>query len=100
MRGVEGGVGDVGDGGEPVLRQVLPALGVGHPCQGEEHSQYEKIDHYDYIVIINIAMVTTPRQFFFIHPSYLFRESNILTVLLFFRLPPGAETHYKHSFIS
>ena len=35
LRWVEGGVGDVGDGGEPVLRQVLPALGVGIPCQGE-----------------------------------------------------------------
>ena len=60
VRGVEGGIGDVGDCGEPVLRQVLPALGVGHPCQGEWYSQYEKNDHYDYIniVIITMAMVS------------------------------------------
>ena len=74
LRGVEGGVGDVGDGGEPVLRQVLPALGVGHPCQGEEYSQYEKIDHYDYIVIITIAMVShhcyDTKAVFFVHHFY------------------------------
>ena len=74
VRGVEGGVGDVGDCGEPVLRQVLPALGVGHPCQGEEHSQYEKNDHYDYIVIITIAMVShhcyDTKAVFFVHHFY------------------------------
>ena len=37
---------------------------------------------------------------FLVHHFCYFRESKILTVLLLFRLPPGAETHYKHSFIS
>ena len=35
LRGLEGGVGDVGDGGEPVLCKVLSTLGIGHSGQGD-----------------------------------------------------------------
>ena len=35
LRGLEGGVGDVGDGGEPVLCKVLSTLGLGHSGQGD-----------------------------------------------------------------
>ena len=69
MRGVEGGVGGVGDSGEPVLRQVLPALGVGHPCQGEEYSQYEKNDHYDYIAMVSHHCYDA-KAVFFVHHFY------------------------------
>ena len=108
LRGVEGGVGDVGDCGEPVLRQVLPALRVGHPGQGEfilQYSQYEKNDHYDYIVIITMARVShhwwRRQDSIFCPPLLLIqRIKNTHCFIVFFRLPPGAETHYKHSFIS